>query len=205
MCPFDYTAVAGEWEGWARKPVNHTSCLAVVTPTKSVHNRCVVEFVRGVVCPIDISVGIGAFVIRLSQISFFFLLIPFERGLGSTILESSIVQYCPVSYLTIQILQFQYCNHTQYWNSSIPVLWINNTGFPVLLIKQISNSDTGKPVLLAHNTGIPVLLIKQISNTDAGKLVHNTGIPVLSVHNTGIPVLLSYTILEFQYCYHTQY
>ena len=34
------------WEGWARKPVNHTSWVAVVTPAdrpKSVRNRCVIE------------------------------------------------------------------------------------------------------------------------------------------------------------------
>ena len=39
------------WEGWARKPVNHTSWVAVVTPTdcaKSVRNRCVIEVFGGV-------------------------------------------------------------------------------------------------------------------------------------------------------------
>ena len=64
---------------WARKPVNHTSWVAVVTPTdrpKSVRNRC---FNRTFLwrCllslyPFDISVGVGAFVIGLSQISSFF-------------------------------------------------------------------------------------------------------------------------------------
>ena len=42
----------GEWEGLARKPVNHTSWMAVVTPTdrpKSVRNRCVIELFCGVV------------------------------------------------------------------------------------------------------------------------------------------------------------
>ena len=63
---------------WARKPVNHTSWVAVVTPTdrpKSVRNRCVIFFVALFVlslCPFDISVGVGAFVIGLSQISSFF-------------------------------------------------------------------------------------------------------------------------------------
>ena len=59
--------------------VNHTSWVAVVTPTdrpKSVRNRCVIElfaasFVLSL-CPFDISVGVGAFVIGLSQISSFF-------------------------------------------------------------------------------------------------------------------------------------
>ena len=63
---------------WARKPVNHTSWVALVTPTdrpKSVRNRCLIEPFCGVVCavtcPFDISVGVGAFVIGLGQISSF--------------------------------------------------------------------------------------------------------------------------------------
>ena len=64
---------------WARKPVNHTVGWAVVTPTdrpKSVRNRCVIELFMALfvlsLCPFDISVGVGAFVIGLSQISSFF-------------------------------------------------------------------------------------------------------------------------------------
>ena len=63
---------------WARNPVNHTSLVAVVTPTdrpKSVRNRCLIElFVTLCVlslCPFDISVDVGAFVIGLGQISSF--------------------------------------------------------------------------------------------------------------------------------------
>ena len=63
---------------WARKPVNHTSWVALVTPTdhpKSVRNLCLIEPFCGVVCavtcPFDISVGVGAFVIGLGQISSF--------------------------------------------------------------------------------------------------------------------------------------
>ena len=63
---------------WVRKPVNHTSWVALVTPTdrpKSVRNRCLIELFCGVVCvvtcPFDISVGVGAFVIGLGQISSF--------------------------------------------------------------------------------------------------------------------------------------
>ena len=40
---FKLHGCCGELEGWARKPVNHTSWVAVVTPTdrpKSVRNRC---------------------------------------------------------------------------------------------------------------------------------------------------------------------
>ena len=63
---------------WVRKPVNHTSWMALVTQTdrpKSVRYRRLIEFFCGVVCvvtcPFDISVGVGAFVIGLGQISSF--------------------------------------------------------------------------------------------------------------------------------------
>ena len=79
MFPFDYTAVAGSW---ARKPVNHTSWVAVLIPTdrpKLVSNRCVIElFVALFVlsrCPFDISADVGAFVTGLSQISSLFFLL----------------------------------------------------------------------------------------------------------------------------------
>ena len=63
--------------GLARKPINHTSwvAVAVVIPTvrpKSVRNRCIIELFVALfvlsLCPNDISVGIGAFVIGLRQI-----------------------------------------------------------------------------------------------------------------------------------------
>ena len=61
--------------------VNHTSWVAVVTSTdrpKSVRKRCVIELFVALfvlsLCPFDISVGVGAFVIGLSQISSFFSL-----------------------------------------------------------------------------------------------------------------------------------
>ena len=44
---------------WARKPVNHTSWVAVVTPTdrpKSVRNRCVIELFCGVVCVVTLPI-----------------------------------------------------------------------------------------------------------------------------------------------------
>ena len=68
------------WEGW--DPVNrlnHSSWMAIVTPTdrpKSVRNRYVIEvLVEFVCCHVAcwvFSVGVGAFVIGLSQISSFF-------------------------------------------------------------------------------------------------------------------------------------
>ena len=68
-------------ERWARKPVNHTSWVAVATPTdrsKSFRNCCLIELFVALfmlsLCPFDISVGVGAFVIGLSQISSFLLI-----------------------------------------------------------------------------------------------------------------------------------
>ena len=68
-------------QGW--DPVNrfnHTSLVAIVDPTdrpKSARNRYVIEVFGGVFVLsrsfLDLSVGVGAFVIRLSQISAFFL------------------------------------------------------------------------------------------------------------------------------------
>ena len=50
---FDYTAVAGCGKAGPVNQVNHTSWVAVVTPTdhpKSVSNRCLIELFCGVVC-----------------------------------------------------------------------------------------------------------------------------------------------------------
>ena len=70
MCPFDDTAVAGGRKVGPVKQVNHTSWVALVTPTdrpKSVRNRksnfCVGLFVLSL-CPFDISVGVGAAVVE---------------------------------------------------------------------------------------------------------------------------------------------
>ena len=75
--PFE-AVVAGSGKVGPINQVNHISWVAVVTPTdrpKSVRNRCLIELFCGVVCvvtcPFDISVGAGAFVIGLSQISSF--------------------------------------------------------------------------------------------------------------------------------------
>ena len=64
MCHFDYTAVAGSGKVGPVNQVNHTSWVAIVTPTdcpESVHHRSVmlVLFVLSF-CPFDISVGVGA-------------------------------------------------------------------------------------------------------------------------------------------------
>ena len=65
----------------SRKPVKPHQLVAIVTPTdrpKSVHNRCVIEVFGGVCllsrCFLGFSVGVGALVIGLSQISSFFSL-----------------------------------------------------------------------------------------------------------------------------------
>ena len=53
LCPFDYTAVAGSGKVGPVNQVNHTSWVAVVTPTdrpKSVRNRCVIELFVALCC-----------------------------------------------------------------------------------------------------------------------------------------------------------
>ena len=77
--PFDYTAVAGSGKVGPVNQVNHTSWVAVVTPTdrpKSVRNRCVIELFCGVVCIVTLHLWhfcwYMGFVIGLSQISSFF-------------------------------------------------------------------------------------------------------------------------------------
>ena len=94
VCPFDYTAVAINGKVGIN-PVNrfnYTSWEDVVTPTdrpKSVRNRCVIEFFVALfvlsLCAFDISAGVGAFVIGLSQISSFFSLAsqPAEFGVNT--------------------------------------------------------------------------------------------------------------------------
>ena len=52
VCPFDYRAVEGSGKVGPVNQVNHTSLMAVVTPTdrpKSVRNHCVIELFCGVV------------------------------------------------------------------------------------------------------------------------------------------------------------
>ena len=54
---FDYTAVAGIGKVGPVNQVNHTSWVAVVTPTdrpKSVRNRYVIECFCGVVCVVTL-------------------------------------------------------------------------------------------------------------------------------------------------------
>ena len=65
----------GEWEGGPVNQVNHNSWVAVVTPPdrpKSVRNCCLIELFVALfvlsLCPFDISVGVGAFVIGLGHI-----------------------------------------------------------------------------------------------------------------------------------------
>ena len=53
MCVLLITRLLQGVGSLARKPVNHTSWVAVVTPTdrpKSVRNRCLIELFCGVVC-----------------------------------------------------------------------------------------------------------------------------------------------------------
>ena len=53
MCPFDCTALAGSGKVGPVNQINHTSWVAIATPTgrpKSVRNRSVIELFGGVVC-----------------------------------------------------------------------------------------------------------------------------------------------------------
>ena len=58
VCPFDYTAVAGNWKVGPVNQVNHTSRVAVVTPTdrpKSVRNRFVIELFVAFFCVVTLT------------------------------------------------------------------------------------------------------------------------------------------------------
>ena len=80
MCVLLITRLLRLLGGW--DPVNRfndTSWVTIVTQTdrpKSVRNRCVIEVFGGVFvlsrCFLNCSIGVGAFVIGLSQISSFF-------------------------------------------------------------------------------------------------------------------------------------
>ena len=83
VCPFDYTADAGSGKVGPVNQVNHTSWVAVVTPTdrpKSVR-ECVIELFCGVVCVVTLPFRHFCWckVIGLSQISSFF---PFCKSCG---------------------------------------------------------------------------------------------------------------------------
>ena len=78
LCNFDYTAVAVSVKVGPVNQVNHTSWVAVVTPTdrpKSVRNRCVIDFLwRCLCCHFALLhfCWCRGFVIELSQISSLF-------------------------------------------------------------------------------------------------------------------------------------
>ena len=87
MCVLLITRLLWGVERSARKPVNHTSWVAVVTPTdrpKSVRNCCLNELFVALfklsLCPFGILVGVRAFVIGQSQISFLSLIFCWYRG-----------------------------------------------------------------------------------------------------------------------------
>ena len=114
MCPFDYTAVAGSGKVGPVNQVNHTSWVAEVTPTdrpKSVRNRCVIELFVALfmvsLCPFDVSAGVRAFVIGLSQIFFFFLL-PFFHWFNTN-QSVRLMRHNDIT-LSVHVYQKRYCN-----------------------------------------------------------------------------------------------
>ena len=78
--------------------------MAIVTPTDrptSVRNRCVIEVFGGVFvlsrCLLDFSVGVGAFVIGLSQIAFFF-------SQNNTLIRQNTLSFIILALITVYIL-----------------------------------------------------------------------------------------------------
>ena len=103
---------------WVRKTVKYTSWVAVVTPTdrpKSVQNYCVIELFVALfvlsLCLFDISIGVGAFVLGLSQISSFFAHISDQQAVFSSI--SFNIKYFP------QIAQYMYVVYCCYNNTNV--------------------------------------------------------------------------------------
>ena len=103
----------GKWEGWVRKPVNHTSWVAVVTPTdrpKSVRNRCVIELFCGVVCVVTLPFWhfcwCRGFYHRTESDLFLFLLIK-KHSFSLLWLSASLCkQYlCDISIITLNTTQ----------------------------------------------------------------------------------------------------
>ena len=69
--PFDYTAVAGSGKVGPVNQHNHTSCVAVVTPSnrpKSVRNRCIIELFCCVVCVVSPFDRLPSYGIYISQL-----------------------------------------------------------------------------------------------------------------------------------------
>ena len=77
VCPFDYTTIAGSGKVGPVNQVNHTSWVAVVTPTdrpKSVRNCYVIELFCGVVCVVTLPCWCRGFCHRTESDPFLFLL-----------------------------------------------------------------------------------------------------------------------------------
>ena len=120
----------GKFRNWTlymgRKPINHTSWVAVVTPTdrpKSDRNRCVIELFVALfvlsLCPFDISAGVGDFVIGLSQISSFSLYTVISRYAQFTMffwyrwhrdVDDIVLISCQHRYLVIPRLHLRHSN-----------------------------------------------------------------------------------------------
>ena len=90
VCPFNYTAVAGSGKVGPVNQVNHTSWVAVVTPTdrpKSVPNRCLIDLFCGVVCVVTLPFwhfrGCGGFCHRTESDLLLFVVITSDWNLVS--------------------------------------------------------------------------------------------------------------------------
>ena len=130
----DYTAVVVSGKVGPVKPVNHTSWVAAVTPTdrpKSVRNRCLIELFVALfvlsLCPFDISVGVGAFVTGLGQISSF---LSFSQMNGA-------VTSCRHQIITSDMVSANFfrCGVNHELTFSIPLKLLTNHSFSSIAFK----------------------------------------------------------------------
>ena len=106
VCYFDYTAVARSGKVWPVNQVNHTSWVAVVTPTnrpKSVRNRCVIELFCDVVCVVTLPFlhfcWCRGFCHRTESDLFLFLLTLFIGNLIS--IAELVLKICRINFLML--------------------------------------------------------------------------------------------------------
>ena len=131
------TLIDMEWEGWDFvNRFNHTTVLTPTDRPKLVRTRCVIKVFGGVFCVVRLlfgsSVGVGAFVIGLSQITSFFslfpinILVPFSGCRGE-------IEHLSVNQTTWKSLVVGY---------SLPVKWSIVNFCSVVLTEKTNMSET---------------------------------------------------------------
>ena len=96
--------------------------MAVFTPTdrpKSVRNRCLIELFVALfvlsLCPFDISVGVGAFVIGLGQISSF---LPCVKRTFHVRLKTHVLRMFHILVKVYGLVHFLITRNNKYYNKS---------------------------------------------------------------------------------------